>query len=97
MSRIDAGDLDGSCRLCEKPTLTIFNHWRIVENKYPYDKVASVHHMILPVRHTSGTDLSEEELKELEDIKRGHLIETYVFVIEALSRSKTIPGHFHFI
>lgn len=95
MARIDAGDLDEVCRLCEAPTLHMLTHWRIVENKYPYDRVAAVHHMIIPMRHTSGNDLTEEELTELDELKRGHLNEHYEFVVEALPRTKSIPGHFH--
>ncbi|HEY0964386.1 MAG TPA: hypothetical protein VGE31_01180 [Candidatus Paceibacterota bacterium] len=95
MSRIDAGDLDHGCALCEAPTLHMLTHWRIVVNKYPYDRVADLHHMIIPVRHTSGDDLTQEELTELEEAKRGRLNDTYEFVVEALPRTKSVPGHFH--
>ena len=32
------------------PSIEEFNHWRIINNDFPYDNVASVHHMLIPKR-----------------------------------------------
>jgi hypothetical protein len=82
-------------RYAKKEPLHTFTYWKVVENEYPYDRVAAVHHMILPLRHTDGTDLSEAERAELEQLKQTILNDTYHFIVEALPRTKSIPAHFH--
>jgi diadenosine tetraphosphate (Ap4A) HIT family hydrolase len=90
-----AGNLDQGCVLCTKEPLREFQHWRIIENMFPYDKVAGVHHMILPKRHVLEPDLSEEEIAELRNIKEEHFPKNYDFIIEAMPKMKSIPQHFH--
>ena len=34
------GGLEGGCRLCEAPATKTFEHWKIINNKFPYDLVA---------------------------------------------------------
>jgi hypothetical protein len=84
-----------TCPLCSAPSLHEFTYWRIIDNKYPYDAVTSVHHMILPKAHKIETALSDEEVSELYEIKTTHLNEHYGFVAEALPKHKSIPGHYH--
>ena len=72
------------CRLCEKESLKSFVHWRITENNFPYDKVASVHHMLMSIRH-----VSENKLK----IKQEFVRIEYDWIIESIEKS--IPEHFH--
>lgn len=87
---------DGSCPLCEAPSKSEFKHWRIVENIYPYDAVASLHDMLVTKRHISkDNELTKEELDELHELKETVLNETYTFVMEALPRNKSVPGHYH--
>lgn len=86
---------DNCCPLCEAPTIQEFEYWRIIPNKYPYDAVALKHEQIVPKRHTAGDDLTEEEQAELVTLKKGALNESYTFMIEALPKTKSIPGHFH--
>ena len=87
---------DGSCPLCEAPSKSEYQHWRIVENVYPYDAVAELHDMIVPKKHLSGDrELTEEELEELYTLKETVLNDTYTFVMEALPKNKSIPGHYH--
>jgi hypothetical protein len=90
-----AGNLDNGCVLCGREPLRTFEHWRIIENQFPYDRVAKIHHMIVPKRHVTEPDLSEGEIRELRDIKEAHLHKNYDFIIEATHRTKSIPGHFH--
>lgn len=84
-----------ACALCEKTALQSFTHWKIVDNDFPYDQIAKVHHMVVPRRHITEQELTTEELKELVDIKHGHVNETYDWIIEATHRNKSIQGHFH--
>lgn len=57
------------CPLCEAKILKTYKHWNLVENKYPYDGVVEKHDMIQPKRHTTGNDLTDNELDELEKLK----------------------------
>jgi hypothetical protein len=92
--RAQAGAAD-PCALCAAPAISSFTHWKIVENRFPYDRIAAVHHMILPLRHVDETGLAAAELEELSLLKRGELNTGYQFIIEATHRQKSIPGHFH--
>ena len=83
------------CRLCDEKTLVEFTHWKIINNEFPYDKIASVHHMLLPKRHTKGNDLSVVELNELTTLKGSYLNEHYYMIAEAMPKRKTLPSHHH--
>lgn len=90
-----AGNLDRDCVLCARESLRTFEHWRIIKNMFPYDKIAKVHHMILPKRHVTEPELSEEEVRELRKIKEEYFHKDYDFMIEAMGNMKSIPAHFH--
>ncbi len=72
-----------------------FTHWRITENRYPYDRIAVTHHLLSPKRHVTDSELSEDELTELKDIRQAKLNQDYTFIMEALPRGRSIPAHFH--
>ncbi len=93
--RIAEGILDGECRLCVEPAVRSFTHWKIIPNAYPYDRIAAVHDMIMPIRHVTESELNAEEIEELNQIKKEHLHQEYDFMMEATTRVKTIPAHFH--
>lgn len=92
---IASGYLNGGCKLCEAPALREFSHWKIVENKFPYDRIARVHDMVLPKRHVEEDELSQEEKDEYRTIKEDYIEQTYEYLIEATSKQKSIPEHFH--
>lgn len=94
LQKIEAGHLEHGCRLCEKPPITDFEFWKIVENSFPYDKLAEKHTMLLPKRHVTEVDLTEDERTELLVIKSNSL-QAYEFVFESLPHKKSIPAHFH--
>lgn len=86
----------GGCALCdEREGVHEFEHWRIIENLYPYDRVARVHHMLVSKRHASDTELTEEEWAEFRSIKGGYLQTEYEFIIEPTLKMKSIPAHSH--
>lgn len=92
---IEKGLLDTGCALCERESIKEFKFWRVIENQFPYDRIAEIHHMIIPKRHASDPDLSKEEKDEFEDIKKGYIDDTYEYLIESCHKNKTIPGHAH--
>lgn len=89
------GHLLAGCVLCASPSVKEFKEWRIIENRFPYDLVASTHHMILPKRHVDEFGLTEAEKAEYEEIKENYLQSTYEFFIEPVRRQRSIPGHMH--
>lgn len=74
-----------------------FEHWIIMENKYPYDAVATTTHMLATKREVAfNWDLlNEEEKKEFEKIRKEYLPEHYDAIWENLPKGQTVPGHFH--
>jgi diadenosine tetraphosphate (Ap4A) HIT family hydrolase len=90
-----AGNLERECVLCARESVHEFKHWRMIENIFPYDKIAKLHHMVIPRRHVTEPELSPEELEELQNIKGKYFHENYDFMIESAHRMKSIPQHFH--
>lgn len=94
--RADVIEKEG-CPMCSTSSMQEFEHWRIVKNIYPYDAVAATHDMLITKRHLSkDTELSSKELEELFRLKATVLNDSYTFIMEALPKNKSIPGHFHF-
>lgn len=88
---------DTSCPLCKKePIIKQFKYWKIINNIFPYNRIAKEHHMIIPIRHAIEGKLIKAEILELKKIKEKYLIKNkkYDILIEALSL-KTLPDHFH--
>lgn len=96
MDKINNGHLDDGCPLCTDTPLETFTHWKIISNSFPYDRVASKHHMIVPLRHTDGDDLTNEELAELDSLKKAKLNETYNYIMQSLPARMSIPNHIHY-
>jgi diadenosine tetraphosphate (Ap4A) HIT family hydrolase len=90
------GGLRGECPLCAEPrSIESFDHWRIIHSEFPYDRIARVHHMVVPKRHVDERGLSTEEKEELGRVKEKYIYDNYEFVIEASLKTKSIPEHFH--
>lgn len=90
--RTKAGDQQ--CPLCGVPSLREFTYWRLVPNKFPYDKVAKTHHMLVPKRCVPFSELTHVELQELDAIKR-ELDACYHYYLETTLRQRSVPGHYH--
>jgi hypothetical protein len=83
------------CLLCPIPPIKDFKFWKITDVMFPWDKIAKVHHMILPKRHIRENELTDEEKKELQEIKDGYINDNYDLFAEATNRKKSVPSHFH--
>ncbi len=91
-----SGVMNDACPLCdERTSVKDFEHWRVIENLYPYDLVAKVHHMLVSKRHASDMELTDEEWEEFRSIKAGYVQEEYEFMIEPTWKQKSIPAHSH--
>lgn len=89
------GVLKQGCVLCKKDALKTFEHWKIVENDFPYDIIAETHHMIVPLRHMISAGLTGEEWGELQKIKKEYITSTYQFMVESTHANQSVPEHFH--
>src|SRR5690606_36300887 len=89
------GHLEQGCPLCEAVSLKEFEYWRVVDNRYPYDKISQIHHMVIPKRHVIENVLTNAEKDELIIIKDTYLGQHYAYMLEALTGQKSIPEHFH--
>lgn len=93
---IAEGFLANGCNLCKKTkTLKEFEHWRIVDNLFPWDNIAEKHDMIIPKRHIVFEELNDLEKKEYEKIKIEYIEKEYELIAEATNKKKTIPEHMH--
>ncbi len=82
------------CVLCSAAPLEVFVYWKVVNNDFPYDRIAQTHHMILPLRHVKEEGLTQEERDELFAIKCDQLQE-YDYIQEGTQKTLSIPEHFH--
>lgn len=86
----------GVCLLCEREGLVKFKYWKIIQNNFPYGKIAKKHHMLLPLRHIKEEFLEKKEIKEFNEIKNVYMKDTdYNYIMEATQRTKSQPEHFH--
>ena|SRR3990167_5877670 len=84
-----------TCPMCKEQVLKSFNFWKIVDNDFPYDVIAGIHHMLVPIRHVTEDKLTQEELTELRALKKDYINENYDYIIEPAHRNKSVPHHFH--
>lgn len=83
--------------LAEEIVLREFKHWLIIANRFPYDNMTSVNHMLIPRRPIKDfTDATAEELVEHQKIKNLLIEESfYDALVENLPRSKSVQQHAH--
>ncbi|MCD8528164.1 MAG: HIT domain-containing protein [Candidatus Pacebacteria bacterium] len=74
-----------------------FDHWFIVENDFPYDAIATTHHLIFTKRHIpfEWALLNQAERDELEHLKKTVFATEYEVLYENLPKGQTVPTHFH--
>ena len=92
LSQRKPGDV---CPLCEREPIKQFNLWKIIPNRFPYDKVAQTHHTLVTLRHVPESQLSDEERAELVEIKRDYASKNYEYFLEAGELTMTLPKHYH--
>jgi diadenosine tetraphosphate (Ap4A) HIT family hydrolase len=72
-----------------------FDKWVLINNAFPFDKIADTHHLLIPHRVFAHLhEANPEELRELEEIK-AKLASDYDFVMENFPRNRSVPTHFH--
>ena len=74
-----------------------FTNWLIIENRFPYDNMTSVNHMLIPRRNFSDySEATDAEKAEHETILRLLTKERYYdAIVENFPRSKSVQRHIH--
>jgi diadenosine tetraphosphate (Ap4A) HIT family hydrolase len=81
-----------------EPSLKQWTYWRLINNRYPYDSVFEVHHMLIPSRSVSSDrELTAAEKAELENILHNFVEQNYhiYFVNTRQRRSNHSMYHIH--
>lgn len=82
-----------------EPALKKWEHWRLIDNRFPYDSCFKTHHMLLPKRAgiTDRWHLNDEEKHELEIILKEFVYPEYDLWFENCPkrRSVTVMYHLH--
>lgn len=74
-----------------------WKHWILVENEFPYDKIAEYHCLLVPFRRfAEDEEMHEDERLELSQIK-NIFSETKDFdvILESLRHDRTVPETYH--
>lgn len=89
-------NIDKECPICKRAALKSFENWKVIKNNFPYDRIAKTHDMLVPLRHVDENSLNQKELDEFKEIKNNFIKDSkYHYIIEANSKLKSIPEHFH--
>ena len=84
-----------SCPLCDKKSVKEFGFWRIVENSFPYDKIAERHDLLLSKSHVKEERIEQQAWYEWQNIKKSYVNDHYDWIVEPTHSGKSIPEHFH--
>ena len=74
-----------------------FTHWLIIENRFPYDAMASVNHLLVPKRTFSDYYKADEaEREEYHKIIQELAAEDYYHaLVENFPKSRSVTRHNH--
>jgi len=85
-----------TCRLCADPeVIREYEHWRLMPNRFPYDRLFSKSDMLVLRRHSDEYGIREDERAELLELKTSVLVDEYDAFLEQLPKQRSIPHHFH--
>lgn len=89
--------LDGNLKLLQdEDSICTFRHWKIIENRFPYDLPYRQCHMLVPKRTFAFRhEMTVEESNELYGIIYKELESSYHQIIENMSASRSILSIFH--
>lgn len=74
-----------------------WEHWRLIDNDYPYDICFATHHMMVPKRAgvAERFDLNDDEKKEFDQILKDFVYENYDLWFENCPRKRTMSHIYH--
>lgn len=77
-----------------EPRLREWNNWILIDNDFPYSAAFKIHHMLIPKREVSKSDLKLAEIKELENII-DELSQEYDCKLVNFKKKQSIKHHYH--
>jgi hypothetical protein len=87
---------EDGCPFCNREGLKTFKYWKVIYNRFPYDRIAKEHHLLVPLRHINEDVLTKKELDELKSIKNGFIKDLkYQYILEGVVGYRSQPNHFH--
>ena len=95
--KLESGSDLSAFNLDDEELIKEFDHWLIIKNRFPYDNMTSVNHMLVPKRQIDDfAKTNELERDEHEDIRRMLIEDEYYdAIVENLPRSKSVSRHAH--
>lgn len=83
--------------LADETIVREFNYWLIIENRFPYDNMTSLNHLLIPRRPFADfTEATEEELAEHRSIRNQLATEgLYDAVVENFPHAKSVTRYAH--
>lgn len=77
------------------PSVKEWEHWRMIENDFPYNVLTKKHHMLTPKRlFANESEICDKERKELIEIKK-EVVDDYDAIIENFVHQRTFKNHYH--
>lgn len=91
------GDSLKKVDLTQLPFIREWEFWVLVENEFPYDKIAKKHSLLVAKRHFVHDDeMDILEREEMYAIKKEFAeSREYDSLLENLSHNRTVPGQYH--
>lgn len=90
---------EGNCLLCRLPEAKEFPHlqfWRIVENEFPYDKIAERSFIFMPKRCVNlWSKLTPQEIDEWDSFRLEMGKYNINFSMWSSPTTQSIPAHYH--
>lgn len=103
--RTDIGELDyqrakdegGSVPLELAPSIRTWEHWRLIENNFPYGVLYKEHQMLLPKRAgvAERFDLNDAEKQEFEQILKNFVYPEYDVWFENCPKRRSMNHIYH--
>lgn len=80
-----------------EPSLRMWRHWRLIDNRFPYDSAFVTHHMLVPNRGgvANRWDLNAVEKAEFESILHGFVYPTYDLWFENTPHRRSVATLYH--
>lgn len=73
-----------------------WKHWKLIENRFPYDMCFQTHDLLIPKRLIADkSELFPRELKELDSIIHGYCQTNYDMVFENMNKRRSVMALFH--
>lgn len=93
----DAKISGGTMPLELEPSMKQWEHWRLIENRFPYDMIFKTHHMLLPKRANVGHrwELNDAEKQELELILKDFVYPGYHLWFENCPVRRSVLTLYH--